>query len=255
MRTAAVLFVAVALLVPARPGLLAVEVRKIRPGQPDDRTLVREVRQRLTGRLRLNLRGIVIDVQEGHLILSGRVPSLYDAMEAERLSAAIRGLRSITNRIDVESTEIPDSLLELHAMRSLEASPRLRSFRLQVSVKDAVLNLSGEVPLARDRLEAEKLVSRVEGIREMKNGIQVAHKPVDPQIISRRLEGVLGRKMIFGGVDELEVSVSEEGRVTLKGIAAAHVDRLQAERIAYGIPGVTSVDNLIVVRRAPDPRP
>lgn len=233
----------------------AVEVRKIRPGQPDDATLEEEVRMRLTGRPGLELRGIEVDVQDGHLTLSGRVPSLRDASEAERLSAAVRGLLSITNRIEVRDTETPDSLLQLNAMRALESSPRLRSFRLKASVSEAVLTLDGEVPLARDRMEAEKLASRVDGIVDLRNRIRVSHAPVDPEIITRRLKGVLGRKLIFGGVDDLEVEVSEGGEVTLRGIAAAHVDRLQAERLAYGIPGVTSVRNLIQIRRAPEPRP
>lgn len=232
------------------PGPLAVEVRKIRTEHPDDATLRQEVLDRLVGRPGLELRDVEAEVTDGRLVLSGTVGSLHEASEAERLSTAVRGLVSIKNQIQVRPVEIPDSLLQLNALRALESSPRLRSFRLKVQVEDAALTITGEVPLARDRLEAEKLASRVEGITSLDNRITIPSAPVDPEIIQRRLTALLTNKMIFGGVDQLEIEVSAEGVVTLTGVAAAHVDRLQAERIAYGLPGVRSVRNRISVRAA-----
>jgi osmotically-inducible protein OsmY len=250
--SAAALLVAACLAPAALSRLDAVEVRKIRPDQPSDAALMEDLRARMMGRPGLEMRDVRPDVVDGHLTLRGSVDALYERDEAERLCSAIRGLRSITNEIEVRRTEIPDSLLQLHALRALEASPRLRSFGIEVSVTDAVLSMTGEVPLFRDRLEAEKLASRTQGIVGMDDRIRLIQAPVDPEVVERRLKRVLGDKLIFGGVDDLTVQVSEQGVVTLGGVAAAHIDRLKAERIAFGIRGVTAVINRISVRR---PRP
>ncbi len=231
--------------------LPAVEVIKIRPVPPSDETLAAEVARTITGRPGMDAHRVHVEVHEARLLLSGEVPDLHSRAEAERLALGVRGLSSVENLITIDTAEIPDSLLQFHSLRALEASPRLSSFGIQVSVVEAALTLTGEVPLARDRLEAEKLASRVQGLQSLDNQIRVAPTPVDPEILKRRIEKILRDKRVFGGVEELTVSVGEGGVVTLGGFALSHVDRLRAERLAYGLRGVTEVRNSIQVRRTP----
>ncbi len=254
-RLAPAMSLLVAACVLGAPHLSAVEVIKIRPAAPTDESLAAEVTRVISGRPGVDVDDVEVEVRDSSLRLKGRVRDLYDRSEVERLASAVRGLGSIENLLEVEAIDTPDSLLELNSKRALESSPRMTSFRIQVSVAGAAATLTGEVPLARDRLEAERLVSRVAGLQSLDNQVRVAQAPIDPAIIRRRLERLLGDKLIFGGVEELVVEVSESGLVTIRGFVISHLDRLRAERLAYGLRGVTEVRNGLVVRRSPDGLP
>lgn len=234
----------------AGPSPRAVEVRKIEPPQPDDATLEADVRRQIAGRPDVEIGRIKVGVAGGVLSLTGTVDSLWDRSEVERLAAEIRGLKSIDNELTVSPVDAPDSLLEYDANRALETSPRIRSFGLKVSVSGAVLTLDGEVPLARDRMEAARLATHVHGIRELNNEIRVASAPVDPAVVRRHVEHLLGSKVVFAGVEDLSVEVDGEGVVTLGGTVKSFADRLTAERITYGVRGVTSVTNNLRVKEA-----
>ncbi len=231
----------------------AVEVRRITPPVPDDATLEKMVMDRISGRPGLDVSGIEATVRDAALTLSGTVEDLHTKREVERFAAAIRGLLSLENRIRVAGQGLPDAFLQQEAKRAVELFPRLRSFRLAVSASDATVRLEGEVPLARDRLDAEEAVARVPGVVAIDNRIRIAAVPIDPRLVRERLVRLLANKLIFGGVEDLQVEVGEGGEVTIQGGVATHADRIRAERLAYGLQGVTTVDNQLVLHIARQP--
>lgn len=231
----------------------AVEVRRITPPVPDDATMASMVVNRISGRPGLDVSGVEAAVRDAVLTLSGSAADIYTKREVERLAAAVRGLRAVENRIVVTRKDLPDSLLEQEASRAVDLIPRLRSFRLQVTVLDATVRLEGEVPLARDRVDAEEAAVRVAGIVGVDNRIRIEALPVDPDLIARRLTRLLTNKLVFGGVADLRVEVSEGGAVLMEGRVATLADRMRAERIAYGLQGVTTVDNRLRLETPPQP--
>jgi len=230
-----------------------VEVWKVGAAAPDDATLLRTVQSKITGRPGVDVARVEVVVLQGALELSGTVRTLYEREEIEKIASSVRGLVSITNEIRMERIEQPDVMLQREALREIELSPRLRSFGLSAQVQDGVLTLDGEVGVVRDREEAEEAASRLPGIVEIRNRIGLAPGPFDPDLVRRRLERILSNKLIFGGVDDLKVEVRQDGAVTLAGIVPTHVDRTRAQKVAYRIRGVTSVDNQIRVRRFSPP--
>ncbi len=234
---------------------VAVEVRKIRPPAPDDETLRQAVLMRISGRVGVDVSRVTVSASAGTVALSGAMPTLHERSELERYASQVYGVTSIDNRVEVDRQERGDPILELEADRSLRASPRLASFGLQVSVRDAAATLQGEVPLATDREEAEEAISRVAGIVAIDNRIRLAPVPADPATVRRRVESLLHAKLLFGGAEELKVVADEGGSVTLTGVVATLADRLRAERLAFGVRGVTSVRNELVVRRFKGPGP
>jgi len=232
---------------------IAVEARKVRPSAPDDESIVRTVLNRLSGRPGLDVSAVSATSQSGSLVLTGRVRTIFEQREVERLAAGVPGVVALANRLEVQGLETPDSALEVEADRALGAMPRLRGFRIQVSVAGAVLTLVGEVPLARDRFDAEESVSRVAGIVGIHNELRVAPYPIDPDRLRKRIEALLQDKLVFGAVEELVVKVGPPGEVTLLGIVFSNADRQRAERIVYGVRGVVAVTNELTTR--PETRP
>lgn len=232
----------------------AVELRRITGPAPDDATLEKTVMNRISGRPGLDVSGIEAEVRDAALTLSGTVADLHTKREVERLAAAIRGLLSLENRMRVVRKDVPDALLQQEAKRAIELIPRLRSFRLSISATDAAVLLEGEVPLARDRLGAEEAAARVAGVVAIDNRIRIAPVSTDPKLIRTRLVRLLTNKLIFGGVEGLLVEVGEGGEVSMQGRVVTHADRMRAERIAYGLQGVTTVDNQLLVRTVRQPQ-
>jgi hyperosmotically inducible protein len=224
-----------------------VEATKVRPAAPDDAAVTTNVLARISGRPGLDVSAVSASVSEGALTLQGSVATIFDRSEIERLASGVRGVVLVRNQLEVMNLQKPDEALQGDADRALGAMPRLRGFRLQVSVSEGVLSLEGEVPLARDRIEAEEIVSKVPGVLSIRNQLHLPAHPVDPKVVRRRIEGLLQDKLVFGAIENLSVKVTPEGEVTLEGVVPSQADRQRAERIAYGIRGVISIVNNLVV--------
>ena len=247
-RSLAVAASALALLVVATTAGFAVEARKVRGPAPDDPSIAATVLSRVSGRPGLDVSAVTVEVEKGAVVLSGSVASLFDRSEVERLASGVRGVAGVENRLQVAQGDRDDSTIEVDADRALGGLPRLRGFRVSVSVQAGVIILDGDVPLARDRIDAEESVSRVRGATAVSNHLRLVPASVPPEQLKHRVEALLGEKLVFGAVESLEVKVSTAGEVTLDGAVPSPADRLRAERIVYGLRGVSSVTNNLVVR-------
>jgi osmotically-inducible protein OsmY len=231
----------------------AVEAWKVRSAPPDDAALVEAVLARISGRPGLDVSAVTATASAGALQLSGKVASLFDRGEIEHLASGVRGVLTIDDRMEVMRLDGPDASLQVNADRALGGLPRLRGFRIQVSVTDALLDLDGEVPLARDRIDAEESVSHVPGIVAIRNRLHLTPYTIAPERLQSRLEALLHDRLVFGAVEDLKVAVGAEGQVTLDGVVTSQADRARAERLAYGVRGVVSIDNKLIVRLIASP--
>ncbi|MBI3450991.1 MAG: BON domain-containing protein [Acidobacteria bacterium] len=247
-RIVEVLGTAFALLAIAVTAVFAVEARPVRGPAPDDATIATAVLARVSGRPGLDVSAVTAEVTAGGLVLTGTVSSLFDRSEVERLASGVRGVAGVDNQLQVARVDRDDSGIEVDADRALGGLPRLRGFRISVSVQGSVITLDGDVPVARDRMDAEESVSRVRGATAIVNHLRLVPVSVSPDQLKRRVEALLGEKLIFGAVESLGVKASPEGEVTLDGAVPTPADRLRAERLVYGLRGVSSVTNHLVVR-------
>jgi osmotically-inducible protein OsmY len=104
--------------------------------------------------------------------------------------------------------------------------------------------LEGEVEWNYQRERAEEAVRRVRGVKGISNSIQV--KPqVPPAEIRRKIEEALRRT---AEIDASRITVETNGgEVILRGTVRSWAERQEAERAAWWAPGVTKVDNRIIV--------
>src|SRR2546428_434448 len=81
---------------------ISVEARKVRLPAPDDETIVRTVLNRLSGRPGLDVSAVSATAQEGTLVLTGRVATLFDRHEVERLASGVSGVVALANRLEIQ---------------------------------------------------------------------------------------------------------------------------------------------------------
>ena len=213
----------------------------------EDARVKQRIETRLAGQVTLHIESLGIDVVEGTVHLTGTVSSLGEKMRTERVVGGIVGVRSISNDLAVKATDRSEITITQDIQRRLESRTRFRKSPVQVTVAGTEVTLAGEVERALDRLDAEEIAADAAGVSKVVNNLRVRTEGnIPPETIRSRVLSILTNPLTFGVVRNLVVTV-EQGTVTLNGIASRDADRIQAERLALGVPGVSGVINLISV--------
>ena len=92
--------------------------------------------------------------------------------------------------------------------------------------------------------DAERVVRRLSGVKGVTNLITVKPR-LSPSELKEKIEQALVRS---AETDAERITVEVQGsKVILKGAVRSWAERQEAERAAWSAPGVTSVDNRIML--------
>jgi len=213
----------------------------------DDDRIRQRVEARLVGQVAVHIESFGIEVQDGIVHLTGIVDSLGERNRADRVVGGIVGVRGIRNDLQLRASDRSEQAISQEISRRLDSRTRFRKTPVQVTVAGTEVTLAGAVERALDRLDAEEIAADVPGVTKINNTLQVRSEgSVTPEAIRSRVTSILTNPLTFGVIRNLQVSV-EQGTVTISGSAAREADRLQAERLTLGVPGVVGVINLITL--------
>ena len=188
--------------------------------------------------------GIGVAAKGGAVTLTGFIDSYSGKLAAERAAKRVRGVRAVANDIEVRlGLERTDADIATDVVRALE----LRS-TIPVSVQAAVHNghvtLTGKVDWLYQQREAEKAVRHIRGVRNVLNHITVAPRAVERDVRHRIVEA-LHRN---ANIDARHITLTVSGdKATLTGSVGSWLQRESAERAAADAPGITRVEDRIVV--------
>ena len=212
-----------------------------------DREIERDVREELNWDPDLDADDIAISVKDGVVTLAGFTRSYSDRLEAERAAKRVAGVHAVANDIEVRLPSIdqrPDPDIARDAVASLKAQLPLSHENIKVIVKDGWLTLEGTVEWQYQKTAAENAVRNVKGVKGVTNVISLKPK-VEPTDIQRRIQEAFKRN---AEVDANRIAVETHGsEVILKGTVRSWIEREEAERVAWSAPGITRVDDQIVV--------
>jgi len=187
-----------------------------------------------------------VTVSEGDVTLSGSVGSYFERWKAESAAKRVAGVKNVYVELKislVDSMQRPDADLARIAETMLEWAVGIPSRRINVTVNDGWLTLSGTVEQQYQRESAEQAVRGLLGLRGISNAIAV--KPVVPSSeIREDIEAALKRSALLDA-SLIRVEV-KHGIVTLSGNVHSWAERDEAERIAWAAPGVSEVNDLIL---------
>lgn len=188
--------------------------------------------------------GIGVTTHEGAVTLTGFINTYAGKLAAERAAKRVRGVRAVANDLDVKLVSgRTDADIAADAAAMLRMHSDIPQ-GVQAVVHHGVLRLSGAVPWYYLYLEAEKTVRHIRGVRQVINDIAIAPQAAGRDL-RRRIAQALHRHATLDA-RRIDVSVSDNV-ARLTGIATSWQQRQAAERAAYDAPGITMVDNQIVV--------
>jgi osmotically-inducible protein OsmY len=148
------------------------------PARPEvsDQDIADAIEDRWLGDGILDLNRITVTVDEGIAQIDGTATSLLEKQRATRIAEAVRGVRAVSNQLEVRPlSDGDDDLLQTRIETGLTFDPALGDGKVQVSVRDGIAHLTGTVASWPEKHSAERVAQDVRGVLAVDNALEVRY--------------------------------------------------------------------------------
>ena len=187
---------------------------------------------------------IGVAAANGIVTLSGSVPTYAEKMSAEEAALRVLGVQAVANDLKIDlpqSHERTDTDIASSAVNVLLWDSSLPRNRITVKVANAFVTLNGDVEWQYQKDRAKLLVQSISGVRGVTNNITLKPRVVAGDVKTRILQAFERSAEIDANRIQVE---AHDGTVVLRGLVHSWMERQDASRAAYSVPGVKVVQNL-----------
>ena len=213
----------------------------------DDSELRRKVITELDWDPSIDNSAIGVAVKDGVVTLSGSVVSFSQKKDAERATKRVAGVKAVAEDLKIKlpgAAERGDADIAQSVLSSLRFHVEVPHEHIQVTVEDGWVTLDGEVEWQYQKTAAENAIKYLMGMKGFTNTIRIKPR-VSASDVKSKIESALARR---AQLDANRINVeAADGKVTLRGSVHSWDERTQAEQAAWAAPGVSRVENYVLV--------
>ena len=212
-----------------------------------DLEIQKDVMDELKWELLTNANEIGVAVKDGIVTLSGTVDSYYKKLQAERAASKVLGVKAVAQEIGVHLSDRGvrnDAEIASAVLNALAWHSSIPEEKIKVKVEKGWVTLEGEVEWDFQRNYSKSAVENLQGVVGISNNIH----------ITPRLKSADIKNKIFSAfhrsatLDSDSINIATEGsKVILTGKVRSFIEKKDAERAAYLAPGVTQVENKLLI--------
>lgn len=211
----------------------------------NNKELKAEVKNKILWEPGIEGEGVIVEVDDGIVTLSGPVPSFYQKVCIDNIVKKMWGVKAVVNELSVDiATHLKRNDKEIAdaAVSALEWDISLPKDAIKVSVARGVITLSGEVNFDFQRTRAYNDTSSLYGVTNVINAITLkAPASVDSKVIEKEIEREFQRSAVLHAH---KINVKTSGKkVYLSGPVSSWFEYKEANDAAFSVPGVTEVQN------------
>jgi osmotically-inducible protein OsmY len=190
---------------------------------------------------------IGITAKDGIVTLSGKVNSYAEKWSAVRAAERVGRVRAVVDEITVElpsKYQRTDEDIAHAVLNTLKWDVLVPEERIKIHVENGWIILKGTVDYKHQQIAVENAIRNLAGVKRITNHIKVA--PVTtPSEVKTKIENAMRRA---AEVDVQKIHVDVRGaKVILRGKVRSWAERNEAERAAWSAPGVTEVDDGLLI--------
>jgi osmotically-inducible protein OsmY len=192
---------------------------------------------------------IHVNVQYGHVTLDGSVYTRYEEQIAEEDAQNVVGVAWVSNHLFARADKRADWAIAGDVDFNLATDAVLDGFDIDTNVKDGIVTLSGQVHSWYERSHADSVASRVKGVKDVINNIEVARTnwKKDGELVKSINDRLKGDWTTWWVTDKINVTV-KSGVATLEGDVNKWDQRTKAGDLALHVAGISEVDNRLTVK-------
>ena len=213
----------------------------------NDSELQHDVIEELEWDPRVEHERIGVTAKDGVITLSGFVPNYAQKVAAEQAARRVNGVRAIAEEIEVRFANDPktsDAAIAKRILDILAWDVTVPETLLKVKVEHGMVTLTGEVEWQYQNEAAQKLAGRIAGVKGVINRIEVRARASVRDIRERIIAAFDRSSEIDASAIKIDVT---DGTVRLTGRVHGWNERKTAEKAAWSAPGVTRVEDQIVL--------
>lgn len=211
-----------------------------------DGELQREIQHQLQCDPRVDEQGVGVNVHKGAVTLVGTVPHYAERRIVAEIVASIDGVVAMANELDVgvaAASDCRDIEIAEAAAAALRAQADLPDNKVKAMVYRGWVTLTGEVRTQSQRTLAERVVTGLGGVKGVVNSttVKTAWHDETQEEIAKALR-------LRAALEAQHIAVEfKSGAVSLRGCVQSEQQRNDAALLAWTVPGVSKVENRIVV--------
>jgi osmotically-inducible protein OsmY len=194
----------------------------------------------------LNAAEIGVTAKDGVITLTGTVDSYSKKLEAEDAAKNVAGVKAVAEEITIRYNNFNknDTEIATEVLNAWKWNWEVPEEKIKVQVENGWVTLEGELEWNYQREAAKKAIKNLSGVMGVINNIKIKSETHDA-VEKKAIECALERN---SSIDEMDIRVDVSGNnVTLKGKVNSFYAKDEAEQIAWNAPGVSTVENELVI--------